>query len=93
MTKYKITSYSRNITPVEILKESPKQVTLMTKYFGGRHHIESKETETTFYGDTWEECKDWAMRKAERKVSELRRELEKANADLGNIKGWKPPTP
>ena len=40
---------------------------------------------------TWDEAHSYLLGRADAKVSQARRQLELANATLGNIKGMKPP--
>ena len=83
MVKYK-TSW-RGIAKIEIERETKKQVVLMN---GNRA---SKLSSYECYFDTWEGAKKYLLDKAQMKVQGIRRQLETANSELGNIKGMKEP--
>lgn len=52
-----------------------------------------RRTKANAYFDTWGLAHQWMTAEAERTVRHTRRQLELANARLGNIKGMKEPSP
>lgn len=52
-----------------------------------------RRTKANAYFDTWGLAHQWMAAEAERTVRHTRRQLELANARLGNIKGMKEPSP
>lgn len=83
MLKYKTGGFVKPIEPVEIERETDKCV-----YIRGCRH--AKLTDYYAFHDTWDEAKAYLMSKAEDSVFNARRNLERANSHLGNIKGLKP---
>ena len=56
---------------------------------GGRRY--AKESTYESWHDTWEQAHAYLLSQAQGKVNALRLNLERANGDLGRIKGMKPP--
>ena len=78
------------IEPFEVLRTTEKQVVLASPRKGSEER-QAKETEWYTWHDTWEEAHARAVANAQRKVDSLRKQLERANGELGNAKGMKPP--
>lgn len=89
MIKYRTDRWGDKIESLEVLKETEKQIVYMNRH--GREIREAKSSEWQKWHDTWEEAKDSLLRRAESRVQSLRCQLEKANGELGNIKGMKRP--
>jgi hypothetical protein len=81
MFKYK--TGSTKIEKVEVAGETDHFVKLLN----GRK--EAKRSDWSNYFDSFDNAKNYLLEKAERKVSSLRRQLESANGELGQIKGIK----
>lgn len=73
-----------NIVKVPVERESASSIWTV----GGR-----REAKTDVYFDTWAEAHQRMGAEAERLVHHARRQLELANARLGNVKGMKEPAP
>jgi hypothetical protein len=84
MVKYKtaIFSYDGLIKNVSIDKETDKSV-----WINGNRHLKSCEYEQ--FHDTWDDAKNYLLSKAESQLICARRELEKAQGYMGNVKGLK----
>jgi hypothetical protein len=82
------------IERVECVRESEASVWVAhLSHFGGKPSEPSrvaKNTSYESYHDTWAEAHALLVRRAESAVLGARRNLELANAKLGNIKGMKP---
>lgn len=91
--KYK-TDLQRNyrIERVEVVKETKGTITVVEEGWLG-DPVEKKYVKGGGRGfhDTWAEAKAYLMDGAQWKVQYARRQLELANAVLGNIKGMKEP--
>ena len=83
------TGYGNKIEPVEVVKLTACFVTYI--YSWNSRPTESRVSRDGFF-DTWDEAKAFLLERAEKKVNSARRTLELARADLGNVKGIKPPT-
>lgn len=68
------------IRPVEVERETGASV-----WINGRRH--TRYGPVYQYHDTWAEAHAWLMSQAQDRVIQCRRQLELANARLGNIKG------
>jgi hypothetical protein len=92
-----VTSLARlTIEQVACTRETDSSVFIekIVRASSGDHTEESrhaKRGEVKQFHDTWELARDYLMERAERGVTHARRRLELANAELGNIKGMKPP--
>lgn len=75
------------IEAVDVLKSTGKTITLCgTNKSERRKAIRS---EWNNYFRTWEEAREFLLSKVDVKVANLRRQLELANSEYGNIKGMK----
>lgn len=52
--------------------------------------VRRKVSSNKAYFDSWEKAKAWLLEWAESNAASARRDLEVANAKLGNVKGMKP---
>ena len=93
LIKFK-TGYSADkIEQVEVLRETAACVFLVPLGFqknGKTERREAKQGDYAQYHDTWVAARAYLLCKAESKVKEVRRQLDIANGQLGNIKGMKP---
>jgi hypothetical protein len=93
--KFRTGYWGDEIVKVECINETAKMLTTREKGFGANGKVfdrkHPKISDRTCYFDTWAEAKALLMSRAESKVLAARRSLELANANLGNIKGMKPP--
>lgn len=86
MKKYVTGGYgTRLIEEVEVVRETEKQVVILT--YSGKERRESKRSDFHNYFDDWQSAKDFILEKAQIEVDRLRRQLEVAKGELGNIKG------
>ncbi|GAB1407704.1 hypothetical protein MASR1M8_16230 [Thermomonas brevis] len=79
------------IKAFEVLRTTEKQVVLPNLHRKGGEEREAKETEWYTWHETWEAAHARIVADAQKKVDILRRQLERANGELGNAKGMKPP--
>ena len=79
------------IEAIEVLRTTEKQVVLPNPHRKGGEKREAKETEWCTWHETWEAAHARIVADAQKKVDSLRRQLERANGELGNAKGMKPP--
>lgn len=79
-------SYGERIRPVELKSATEKTVTSLS----GRR--EGRFTAWGSYHPTFEEAKAFLVSKAERDVESARSALKRAQDDLGNVKGLRPPS-
>ena len=91
LVKFKTGYSADNIERVEVLRETAQCVYLPSHCPGKTERRDAKRSEYTQYHDTWAEARAYLMQKAQTAVIAARRNLELANARLGNIKGMKPP--
>lgn len=92
--KFKAGGYNGRIEKVECVSETAKMLVTREKCWSGDKLYERKYLKISgsdCYFDTWDEAKALLMSRAESKVLSARRSLELAQAELGNIKGMKPP--
>lgn len=83
MIKYKAECWmGPKITKVEVERTTKSSV-----FIDGR--MERKKTDDKVYFDTFSEAKEWLVMVYDRKAQVARRNLELANARLGNAKGLK----
>lgn len=83
MIKYATNKWNRTeIKAVTIDRETEASV-----WINGRRS--AKDSEYGKYHDTWDAAHEHLLEKAEVKVRSLRRQLEVANSELGNVKGLK----
>lgn len=73
------------IERVEIFRETDNFV-----YFGNGCR-EAKRSGFQNYFDTWEDAKAFLLDEAQKSIDAARRELQRAQAEYGNIKGMKNP--
>ena len=81
MIKY-ATKFNR-VEKVEVAGETEHFVKLLN----GRK--EAKKTDWSSYFDSFDDAKSFLLDKAQKRVDSLRRQLETANGELGQIKGIK----
>ena len=81
MIKY-VTKFNR-VEKVEVAGETDHFVKLLN----GRK--EAKKTDWSSYFDSFDDAKSFLLDKAQKRVDSLRRQLETANGELGQIKGIK----
>lgn len=79
------------ITRVQVSRETPKTVTVVSDGGGRRPRVRKRQTDTGGYFDTWEDAWNFLMTHAGKEVGAARRNLELANSRLGNIKGMRRP--
>lgn len=86
------------ITPIKIIKETEKQVSILVEWEDGwtkqkrsRIDRESKISQYHRYHDTWEAAYAHLMAEAEKHVQSARLALERAKGAQGNVKGMKKP--
>jgi hypothetical protein len=79
------------IEAFEVLRTTAKQVVLPSTHRKGGEEREAKETEWYTWHETWEAAHARIVADAQKKVESLRRQLERANSELGNANGMKPP--
>lgn len=93
ITKFKTGSFTKGlIEQVECTRETDKCVYVIGRY--GHGDEESRVSKVGSYArfhDTWADAHAHLMKSAMAKVSIARGQLERANAELGNIKGLKQP--
>lgn len=82
---YKVSLGWQMISPVEIEKETESSV-----WINGCRRAKISTYENYF--DSWDDAKQFLMDHAQKRVDSLRLQLERANGELGNIKGLKPTT-
>jgi len=83
MIKYKADrSWNPKITTIQADKETESSV-----WINGR--MSRKMASCEAYFDTWDGAKAWLLEWAEDNAASARRNLESANAKLGNVKGIK----
>jgi hypothetical protein len=88
---------SPKIETVDVVKETEKTVTILTRwkdYTGAdrsREDRENKNTDHHQYHTTWEAAHCYLMIEADKRVKSLRMKLEQAKGTMGNIKGMKKP--
>ena len=81
MKKFRAGGYSRKlIEEVEVDRETDVSVFI-------DKHRHAKRSSYHNYFDTWDEAKDFLLKKAEGEAAKCRRLLEVANGRLGNIRG------
>jgi len=89
------TPYSANrIEEVMVIRETAAFVYVPNEYATGEKKPERREAksgEFAQYHDTWAAAHAYLIDRAQEKVRAARRQLELANAVLGNVKGLKPP--
>lgn len=78
----------QKIEPIEVLRTTEKQVRYLDER--GNEQREAKETDWYTWHETWEAAHARIVADAQKKVDTLRRQLERANGELGNAKGMKP---
>lgn len=92
MIKYK-TSYNDDITPINVVKESPNFVTVRERNFNGEE-VDSRVVKTTSWHDihdTWDAAKIFLIARAEVKVADSRQRLAGAEDRLREARGLKEP--
>lgn len=82
------------IDRVECSKETAQSVWISVDRYGD--HLAtpqraSKLAQYHAYHDTWEAARDFLLKQAEAEVTQARRQLERANGKLGNVKGLRKP--
>lgn len=90
MIKYKASNYGYpRITTVEADAETEKTITLLRP--SGKAGRVNKQGMHESYFDSWQEAKQWLVQQHEQVVAIARLRLQRANDDLGNVKGLKEP--
>lgn len=82
-------AWSRVIGRVHVSGET--EHTLHVVGGNGKTRVHRKRTDFAGYFDAWDEAKQFLLDHAERDVAAARRQLELANAKLGNVKGMRRP--
>ena len=90
-TWYGIERWSDGIKPVSVVKETEKTISIVGKYGGNRAVRTDKVGNSERYFRTWEEAHAYLLSRCQSHVENARRQLEKANSTLGNVKGMKKP--
>lgn len=78
------------IEEVEVLRETAKTVVLISAA-SGKERREAKRSEYYNWHDSWEDAHNFQIAEAQRKVDLIRLQLDRANGDLGRIKGQRKP--
>lgn len=94
LQKFKTDYSGKKIEPVLVIRETAAFVYVPNPYATRDEKPERREAKSGEFGqyhDTWDAAHAYLMDKAKGKVEAARRRLELANAELGNIKGLKPP--
>jgi hypothetical protein len=89
MTKYTLSKWSTKIEPHEVLRETASSV--YVKWYRGEQRRQSKNTQYCQWFDSWDAAHSALVMRCEREVEQLRRRLEEAEGNLGNVRGMKPP--
>ncbi len=87
MIKYR--TESNKIEAMEVERETDKQVVLPAKN-GYPSRRENKVSDWRNWHDTWEAAHAFLVANAQRDIDSLRKQLERANGKLGQIKGMTP---
>jgi len=88
ITKYRTSSWRPEIEQVEVTRETEQSVFIACK--SGSDRREAKRSSYTQFHDSWADAHVYLSQRAESNVASCRRMLEKANGELGNIKGMRP---
>lgn len=91
---YRVNRWNADISPVEVVKETPKQLVVRHHEAWRKADIESrrdKRSSSDNYFPTWEEAHAFLMEQADAKLKNARRALEVAQSHHGNVKGMKKP--
>lgn len=83
-------NYTPKIKPVNVTKETECFIVVDRGAGWGSSRC-AKVSQSERYFQTWEAARDFLMEKVTERVRYARETLEKANASLGNVKGWKNP--
>jgi len=87
-TMYRAGGWGNNlIEAIETIKETEKTVWFMSDR--GRECREAKQSSYQNWFNTFKEAKDFLMGKKQSKIDGLRRQLEVAKSEFGNLKGLK----
>lgn len=97
LIKWKTLKWNENkIERVECVRETDKQVVILEYPWGNnkkqpqeRRHL--KESGYEQFHDSWEEAHAYLMKQAEEKLLSARRSLQRAQDELGNVKGMRKP--
>lgn len=84
MIKYK-TGFNATIQEQEIIRETEHMV--IYKNFNGQELREKKKSEYKNYFDTWQDAKDFLVRKYTNKKARAEINLATANDELDKVKG------
>lgn len=89
---YRTVDWKAEIVPVEVERVGEKSVWVRNDRRGKteRHALIGAWNQ---YHHTWEEARQFLLKKAEASAQSLRLQLERANGHVGNIKGLKEPNP
>ena len=88
-TKYVVDKWEAKITAYECTKETAKFAWLKGVYMDPNSSYQKRKGGDVF--DTWAEAHAELMRRAEAKLVEARRQLERAQGFAGNVREMKPP--
>jgi hypothetical protein len=92
--KYRTTRNYVKIESFEVIKETEKTVTFLacTRDGAFREERQLRTADWHQWHNSWEDAHTFLIKRAGDNVEGLRRQLERANGELGNIKGMKNPT-
>jgi hypothetical protein len=95
VTRYRTSKHATEIQPREVIKETKNTVTFQLGMGDGtfRNYRENRIADWQRWHNTWEDAHAFLLKRAEDAVVSLRRQLERANNELDNIKGLKKPDP
>lgn len=91
IVKWKTSRYSgAKIERVKCTKETAQTVWYVDDYWKKERGVRKDSGGDRFH-DTWEQARDFLMDSAVKQVGYARRDLQRANDFLGNVKGLKKP--
>lgn len=83
MIKYKANTYFRNPDVVEVVRETNKMVFIVSKGWRNGKEIGSlKETSYECYCDTWQEAREWSIRKAKEDIAAKKDRIKSLQASI-----------
>lgn len=77
------------IEAMEIVRETPKMVVLATTSAVQPERKEHKRSDWINWHDTWKDAHKFLVDQQQEKINKLRRQLERENGKLGQLKGMK----
>lgn len=80
------------IEKVKAIKLTAKTLIYEATDWRGEAHKQTERLHASFHAffPSWEEARDWLLRKAENDLESARLQLQRAQGKVGNIKGLKP---